>query len=227
MSPASLSARYEELTERIARAASQAGREPDDITLLAISKRHPDTSVEALAALGHRSFGENLVQAWTSRLERFVSLEWHLVGARQSNNVSAVVKGRPALVHTLDRPKIIRALSRLWKHDAPLDVLLQVNIDREAQKAGCLPEELDTLADLVSESDALRLRGLMCIPRPVQGEAPTKAFANTRMHLERINDRIAGPPILSMGMSADFEAAIAEGSTLVRVGTALFGSRAT
>ena len=105
-------------------------------------------------------------------------------------------------------------------------VLLQVNIDQEPQKAGCPPDALDALADHVSASTALRLRGVMCIPRPVPESPPRAAFSRTRELLDAVRDRVQGEPILSMGMSGDFEAAIEEGSTLVRIGTALFGPRA-
>ena len=219
--------RYFAVQDRIAAAAARAGRGAREITVLAVSKRHPDSAVAALAELGHRDFGENLVQAWTARLDAFPSLRWHLVGALQTNKAIAIDEGRPTMVHTVDRPKLVVALSRRWNYPTPLDVLLQVNVDHEPQKAGCLPADLDALADRVAASTALRLRGVMCIPRPVTGEAPRAAFCRTRELLATLADRVEGEAILSMGMSDDFEAAIAEGSTLVRIGTALFGPRAS
>jgi PLP dependent protein len=218
--------RYFGLQDRIAQAASVAGRSARDITVLAVSKRHPDASVHALADIGHRDFGENQVQAWSARLDAFPALRWHLVGALQTNKATAIEEGRPTLVHTVDRLKLVVALSRRWNHPTPLDVLLQVNIDDEPQKAGCTPDNLDALADHVTKSTALRLRGLMCIPRPLESGAPQAAFARTRALLDTISDRVEDTPILSMGMSDDFEAAIAEGATLIRIGTALFGPRA-
>ena len=221
-----LTDRYFGLQDRIAQAAQAAGRSPRELTVLAVSKRHADASVQALADLGHRDFGENQVQAWSARLDAFPALRWHLVGALQTNKATAIEEGRPTLVHTVDRLKLVVALSRRWNHPTPLDVLIQVNVDDEPQKAGCTPEGLDALADHVTKSTALRLRGLMCIPKPVDGGAPREAFARTRGLLETIGDRVEDTPILSMGMSDDFEAAIAEGSTLIRIGTALFGPRA-
>ena len=219
--------RYRVTLERVRDAAQQAGKAPDEVAVLAVSKRQEDAAVAALANLGHRDFGENLVQAWSRRVDRFPELRWHLIGALQTNKAAAVASGRPILVHTVDRPALVDALTKRWSAPAPLDVLLQINVDREPQKAGCLPEAIDQLADHVAASAALRLRGVMCIPRPVPGAAPTAAFAHTRRLGEQISDRVAGPPVLSMGMSGDFEAAIAEGSTLIRIGTALFGPRAT
>lgn len=222
----SLSERYQGIRDRIDEAARRAGRSADDVTLLAISKRHPDAAIQALSALGHRAFGENQVQAWRGRLTRFPKLEWHLVGALQTNKAPALNEGRPSLVHSVDRRRLVDALERRWHHLDPLDILVQVNIDRESQKAGCLPESLEGLVDHIAAQESLRLRGLMCIPRPSTEGAPRDAFARTRSLLEHIEDRIEGTPVLSMGMSGDFEAAIAEGSTLVRIGTALFGQRA-
>ncbi len=217
---------------RIASACAAAGRDPAEITLLAVSKRHPDAAVRALAAQGLVDFGENLVQAWSARLTSLPDLQvrWHLIGPIQTNKAKVIAAGRPHLLHTLDRPALVDALeARLT--GPPLDVLLQVNVDREPQKAGCLPEEADALADRVAASPALRLRGLMTIPRPSDEADPRPAFAALRGLGERLQDRIdpagGASPILSMGMSDDLEAAIAEGSTLVRVGTALFGSRPT
>jgi len=222
----SLTDRYFALQDRIARAATESGRSLQEITVLAVSKRHTTEAVTALADLGHRDFGENQVQAWTERLDAFPALRWHLIGALQTNKATAIEEGRPTLVHTVDRLKLVVALSRRWNHPTPLDVLIQVNIDSEPQKAGCTPEQLDALADHVTKSTALRLRGLMCLPKPVPGGPPQAAFSRTRELLDTIRDRVEDTPILSMGMSNDFEAAIAEGSTLIRIGTAIFGPRA-
>jgi pyridoxal phosphate enzyme (YggS family) len=221
-----LTDRYFGLQDRVAQAAKASARSTRDITVLAVSKRHTDEAVESLAELGHRDFGENQVQAWTARLDTFPALRWHLVGALQTNKATAIEEGQPTLVHTVDRLKLVVALSRRWNRPTPLDVLIQVNIDDEPQKAGCTPDGLDALADHVAKSTALRLRGLMCIPKPVDAGAPRDAFARTRLLLDTVRDRVQDTPILSMGMSDDFEAAIAEGSTLIRIGTALFGRRA-
>lgn len=218
--------RYTQVSSKIQAACAAAGRESDEVTLVAISKRQPDASIHALAALGHRDFGENMIQAWRSRLDTFsdTPIHWHIVGGVQTNKVKFIARSPPALLHTLDRPDLLGALERRLQAP-PLGVLIQVNIDEEPQKSGCSPSMVDALADQVSSSPLLSLRGLMCIPRPHAGGPPRAAFSRTRDLVEDIRDRISGPPVLSMGMSADYEAAIAEGSTLVRVGTALFGPR--
>ncbi|MCB9729025.1 MAG: YggS family pyridoxal phosphate-dependent enzyme [Deltaproteobacteria bacterium] len=227
---APLSERYQRVRDGLAEACRAAGRSPADVTLLAVSKRHPDEAVRALAALGQVDFGENQVQAFEARRAALsdLPLRWHLIGPLQTNKARHVAAAPPHLLHTVDRPALVEALARRWERPAPLDVLIQVDIDREAQKSGCAPEALDALADLVSATPALRLRGLMCIPRPATVASPRAAFARTRAALEAIRDRVdltAGAPVLSMGMSDDYPDAIAEGSTLVRVGTAIFGAR--
>lgn len=224
-----LRARYDDVLGRIAEAARRHDRDPGEVTLVAISKLQPDARVRALAQLGQRDFGENLVQPWRSRLETLGDrdLRWHLVGALQTNKVREVAPRPPALLHAVDRERVVDALAqRLEREGQRLDVLIQVNVDREASKAGCPPETLDALADrLAAAAPTLRLRGLMAIPRPPAEAPPRPAFARTRELLDRIRDLVHGPPVLSMGMSADLEDAIAEGSTLVRVGTALMGPR--
>lgn len=223
--------RLQHVRDQLEQACATAGRSRADVTLIAVSKRHPDEAVRQLAGLGQVDFGENLVQAWQSRCAGLVDLQppvrWHLIGPVQSKKARDVAAGRPALLHTVDRPRLVDALSRRLEGAPPLDVLIQVNVDREPQKAGVLPEDLDGLVDHVAASQALRLRGLMCIPRPPgAGATPRTAFAGTRELAHKVADRIVGgQPLLSMGMSADFVDAIAEGATHIRVGTALFGSR--
>lgn len=219
--------RFRVFEDRLAAACRAAGRARDGVLVVAVSKRHPDEAVTELAALGQQHFGENVVQAWRKRLDSFpdAGLSWHLIGPMQTNKAKFVARGRPYLIHTVDRPAIVEALERRLAGQQPLDALIQVNLDAEAQKAGCPPDDLDALVDRVAASDALTLRGLMCIPRPVPGGAPRAAFARLRELADSTADRVAGTPILSMGMSDDFEAAIAEGSTLIRVGTVLFGPR--
>ncbi|MEZ4268980.1 MAG: YggS family pyridoxal phosphate-dependent enzyme [Myxococcota bacterium] len=229
-----LAQRYDAVRERIGEACRAAGRRVEDVTLVAVSKRHPDEAVRALAALGQVDFGENLVQAFEARHETLqdLGLAWHLIGPVQTNKARHIAACRPALLHTIDRASLVDALARRLDGagpPGPLPVLIQVDIDREAQKSGCAPEDVDALADLVAASPALSLRGLMCIPRPAAVASPRAAFARMRDLLEGVADRLdaaRGAPVLSMGMSDDFADAIAEGSTLVRVGTAIFGARA-
>jgi len=216
---------------RVAAACAAAGRDRADVTLVAVSKRQPEALVRELAARGQRDFGENLVQAWQARQAAFAdqpALRWHLIGPVQTNKAKYVARTPPAMLHTVDRPALVEALARHLDAAAPLPVLLQVNIDDEAQKSRCSPGDLDALADLVCNAQELSLRGLMCIPRYSDDPEETRpAFVALRELGERVRDRVAGGRVeLSMGMSTDFEVAIAEGATLVRVGTAIFGERA-
>lgn len=216
--------------ERIATAARAAGRDASEVSLLAVSKKVPDEAVRALRALGQVDFGENLVQAWQGRQERLsdLGIRWHVIGPLQTNKAKAVAEGRPWLLHTVDREEVVLALERRLAGSPPLDVLVQVDVDLEPTKAGVDPGVLDRLADRVAASPALRLRGLMAIPRPRPEGDPRRAFARLRELLCSVAARIdpsGGPAVLSMGMSDDLEDAVLEGSTLVRVGTALFGVR--
>ncbi|PIE20240.1 MAG: YggS family pyridoxal phosphate-dependent enzyme [Proteobacteria bacterium] len=222
--------RLDSVRGRLSSACRRAGRDPGDVTLVAVSKRQPLEALEALYDLGLRDFGESWIQAWRERVDALGGgrgLRWHLIGPVQTNKAKYIAKAPPALLHTVDRPALVGALAKRLDPACPLPCLLQVNIDREPQKAGALPEELDALADLVAATPALTLRGVMCIPRAAPPEASRPAFARTRALAEAVGDRIeGGPPAISMGMSGDFDVAIEEGATLVRVGTALFGPRA-
>jgi pyridoxal phosphate enzyme (YggS family) len=208
---------------RLQDACRRAGRRRDEVTLCAVSKRQPDAKVEALAALGIRCFGENLVQAWMGRRATLSGLgvDWHLIGPLQTNKAREVAKHRPALLHTVDRAPLVEALEARLE-GPPLPVLIQVNIDREPKKAGSDPDQVDALADRVAASPVLELRGLMCIPRPAREAPPRAAFRRTAEIARQCADRVRGPLVLSMGMSDDFEEAVLEGATLVRIGTLLF-----
>lgn len=192
------------------------------VTLLAVSKGQGVERIREAAAAGQNAFGENYVQDALAKIEALPALEWHLIGPLQSN------KTRAAAVHfdwvqTLDREKIARRLSdQRPVHRPALSVLIQVNISGEATKAGVPPEQVEALAAAVAAMPRLRLRGLMAIPRPgdVAGLARMKAL------FDRLKPRF-GWDTLSMGMSDDMEAAIAAGSTMVRIGTAIFGQRRT
>nr|WP_241093381.1 YggS family pyridoxal phosphate-dependent enzyme [Xanthomonas sp.] len=208
------------------RAASAAGRAPAQ--LLAVSKTQPAAAIAALAAQGQRAFGENYVQEAAPKIAELAALglQWHLIGHLQSNKAEAAANLFD-WVQTVDRPKLVAALAR---HRAPprppLNVLIQVNIDDEASKHGCAPQDVDALAAAVAAQPALKLRGLMAIPAPFPDPALRRAaFQRMRALLERLAAQHPGADTLSMGMSGDFAAAIAEGATMVRIGTALFGSR--
>jgi pyridoxal phosphate enzyme (YggS family) len=216
---------------RIARACTAAGRPVESVTLLAVSKRFPATAVEAARAAGLRRFGENLVQEGVEKIAALRSsedpIEWHLIGPLQSNK-TRVVAEHFDWVHSIDRLKVAERLSEQRPAAlAPLQVCLQVNISGERTKSGVEPAALDALADRVAALPRLRLRGLMAIPEPVTGfdaqRAPHRAL---RRLFEAQTARGHALDTLSIGMSDDLEAAIAEGSTLVRVGTAIFGTRA-
>lgn len=196
--------------------------------LLAVSKTRPASDVAALAALGQRAFGENYVQEAAAKIAELagLGLEWHLIGHLQSNKAkqAAVLFD---WVQTVDRPKLVPLLAAHRPPErGPLNVLVQVNIDDEASKHGCRPEDVDTLADAIAAEPALALRGLMAIPAPHPDMSRRRdAFRRMKLLYDALAARHPGVDTLSMGMSDDLELAIAEGATMVRVGTALFGPR--
>lgn len=211
--------------QRIAHAARDAGRDPAEVTLLAVSKTHPAALVEQAMAAGQRAFGENYVQEAVEKMDAVKGSphlpEWHLIGPLQSNK-TRVVAERFQWVHTLDREKTARRLSEQRPASAPpLNVLVQVNVSREASKSGISMEETPSLVRQISSLPKLRLRGLMAIPEP---GAPRARFHEVRDLYEKLKGEF-GFDTLSMGMSDDMETAIAEGATMVRIGTAIFGER--
>lgn len=211
---------------RIARASERAGRAP--ASLLAVSKTQPAAAIRALAAQGQRAFGENYVQEALAKQRELadLALEWHLIGPLQSNKCREVALHFDWL-QSLDRAKLVALLARQRPPArGPLNVLIQVNIDDEASKSGCAPAAVDALARLVAAEPALRLRGLMAIPQPLPDlQRRRVAFERMQALFEALRAQHAGVDTLSMGMSDDFELAIACGATLVRIGTALFGAR--
>ena len=213
---------------RIASAAQAVGRQPTDVRLLAVSKTWPADSVREAAAAGQQAFGENYVQEGVAKVEALASLglEWHFIGPLQSNK-TRLVANHFAWVHSIDRLKIAERLSEQRDvHLPPLNVCIQVNVSGEDSKSGVAPAELAALAKAVAVLPRLRLRGLMAIPEPTSDVAVQRArFASLRALRDELNGAGYGLDTLSMGMSDDLEAAIAEGSTMVRVGTAIFGSR--
>ncbi|WP_037412740.1 YggS family pyridoxal phosphate-dependent enzyme [Silanimonas lenta] len=218
-----LEARYRHLLDALAGAAP--GRAP---VLLAVSKTQPAGAVRALAALGQRAFGENYVQEALAKQRALadLALEWHLIGPLQSNKCREAARHFD-WVQSVDRPKLPPLLDRERPAGRPpLNVLLQVNIDGEASKSGCAPEAVMALADQVAALPRLRLRGLMAIPAPhPEPERRRAAFARMRRLFETLRAAHPGCDTLSMGMSEDYPLALAEGATLVRVGSALFGPR--
>jgi len=220
--------RLAHLNARIARAAEAAGRPEQCVRLLAVSKKQPLDRIEALIAAGQRRFGENYVDEALAKMDvlKNYPLEWHFIGPIQSNKTRHLAE-RFDWVQTVDRSKIVRRLDQQRPSGSPpLNVLLQVNLDGEQQKAGCAPEQIDALAAAVDAAPSLRLRGLMAIPALRDDRAAQIAVFN-RLHAlyQDLADRYPDIDTLSAGMSGDLEAAIAAGSTMVRVGTDLFGPR--
>jgi pyridoxal phosphate enzyme (YggS family) len=201
--------------ERIARACAKAARDAASVRLVAVSKTQPLEKLREAQAAGQTAFGENYAQELREKAEALPGVEWHFIGALQTNKAKLVV-GRAALIHTCDRLALARELSK--RAAAEQRVLLEVNVGREPQKAGALPEDVPALLEQVRALPRLRCDGLMCIP-PAEGD-PRPHFRTLRGLARDLS-----LPELSMGMSADYEAAIEEGATLVRVGTAIFGQR--
>jgi len=213
---------------RIDSAAREAGRSAQDITLIAVSKQQTIDAVAALADLGQRDFGENYLQEALDKIGtlRDRRLIWHFIGQLQSNKTRAVAEHFD-WVHTVDRLKIAARLSEQRPfHAPPLSVCVQVRLGNEDTKGGALPRDLPELLGAIASLPRLQLRGLMAIPPAETDPARQRHwFAELRRLFVQARDRHASLDTLSMGMSADLEAAIAEGATHVRIGTAVFGER--
>ncbi|HEV7984984.1 MAG TPA: YggS family pyridoxal phosphate-dependent enzyme [Steroidobacteraceae bacterium] len=216
------------LQQEIMTSACAADRTEDSVTLVAVSKGHPAEAVRAAAALGLKDFGESYLQEALPKIEqlRSLNLTWHFIGRIQANKTRAIAE-QFDWVHGLDRLHVAERLSTQRPHYAPpLQACIQVNIDGEAGKAGVEPQAAESLAVALQELPRLRLRGLMCILPEGRGPAADRqSFAALHALQRRINARGLALDALSMGMSGDFREAIAEGATLVRIGTALFGPR--
>jgi len=221
-----------QLRERIDRACREAGRQADSLHVLAVSKQRSPAEIRALHALGQRCFGENYVQEFTAKHEALQvpplepPIEWHFIGALQSNKTRAIAE-RAHWVHSLDRLKLAERLSAQRPASMPpLQVCLQVDLSHEPGKAGVPEADVEDLADAVAGLPWLRLRGLMTLPAPSADPAEQRRpFARLRELRDALKQRGHALDTLSMGMSDDLEAAILEGATLIRVGTALFGPR--
>ena len=213
---------------RIVAAAELAGRSAQEVALLAVSKTCSAEAVRALAEAGQREFGESYVQEAVAKIAALADLPliWHFIGPIQRNKTTQIAENFD-WVHGVDRVIIAQRLSAARAPDqAPLNVCLQVNVSGEASKSGVAPEQLNDLVDEICSLPRLRLRGLMAIPQATEDVAAQRAqFARVRECFEQLNRQGAGLDTLSMGMSGDLEAAVAEGATIVRVGTALFGNR--
>lgn len=225
--PIDFAARFQAVLERIRIAESQFQRPPGSVRLLAVSKTHPATAVAALAAAGQHCFGENYLQEALDKMAELaaLNLEWHFIGPIQTNKTRGIAE-HFAWAHSVDRLKIAERLNaQRPDHLPPLNICLEVNIDREPSKHGFDENALADVVRAVAALPRLRLRGLMAIPAPsTDFVAQRQPFARLRQWAERLHR--AELDTLSMGMSDDLEAAVAEGTTLVRIGTALFGPRA-
>lgn len=214
----------------IARDCQHFGRDPAHVSLLAVSKRHPAEAIREAYDSGQRSFGENYVQEMLEKAEllKDLGVEWHFIGPLQSNK-SKDVAATASWVHTIDRLKIARRLSEQRPNSmSPLNVCLQVNVNNEASKSGVSLGDLDDLLESVSVLPNIKVRGLMAIPQATKDlELQRQNFrllADAQMRLNKAGYEL---DTLSMGMSGDMDAAIAEGATIVRIGTAIFGERPT
>jgi pyridoxal phosphate enzyme (YggS family) len=226
--PQNLAVHVNRVRSRIHQAAVAAGRDPASITLVAVSKGKPAESLRSAATLGVTDFGESYLQEAIPKLDALAELPlyWHFIGGLQSNKTRLVAE-RFQWVHSIDRFSIARRLSDQRPfHAAPLNACIQVALIPEPTKGGVEPAAVAELAGQIAGLPRVRLRGLMCVPPPQADVAAERlVFAALRKLLERLNSVGHDLDTLSMGMSGDFEAAIAEGATHVRVGTALFGSR--
>lgn len=222
----SVAGNLERVRSRIREAAARSHRDPDSIRLVAVTKTVPVDRIREAIALGLRTFGENRVQEAVPKIDALAAegCEWHLIGHLQRNKVKDV-DGRFAMVQTIDSVRLVEAVALRVKQ--PLDVLIEVNVGEEPQKTGVLPEAAASLAEAVTQSSTLRLRGLMTIaPMLPDPEAVRPFFRQLARLRDHLQDHIGRPlPVLSMGMSDDYAVAIEEGATMLRLGRAIFGPR--
>lgn len=217
-----------DVRDRVAEAAQAAGRDPSEVTLVAVSKAQPLERLQAAVDAGHRVFGENYVQEFLGKLPDFElpDMEWHYIGRLQTNKVRQIV-GQVHRIHSVDRVKLAREIDkRSGKAGITSDILVQVNVGEEASKGGISPDNAEGEFQAILELDHLRVHGLMCIPPFLEPEEVRPYFVELRELRDRLEPALGiRLPELSMGMSGDYDVAIEEGATLVRVGSAIFGAR--
>lgn len=225
----SIAEELDRVRARIRDAAERAGREPAGVRLIAVSKTQPAEAILEAYAAGQRDFGENYVQELTAKAEALAHLPdlcWHMIGHLQRNKARHVVKVASA-IHTLDTPELATELARRLDPARPrLHVLVEINIANEPQKHGIVAEALEPVLAAIEREPRLELRGLMCVPPAADSPESTRGYFDALRSLRDAHGGSARLPELSMGMTSDFDLAIAAGATLVRVGTAIFGSRA-
>lgn len=222
-----LAERYCKVKERIHKACQKAGRSEDSVKLVAVSKFHPIEAVIEVAELGQKEFGENYIQEALEKIAVRPDLNWHAIGPIQSKKAKEIV-GKFCLIESLATDSLLAELAKRTKNEASAqEVLLQVNIGREEQKSGLMPEDLLPFAKKVLEIPTLKLSGLMCLPPLDDNPENTRPyFVELRKLKEKLEKELGlDLPHLSMGMSADFPVAIEEGATIIRVGTDIFGAR--
>jgi pyridoxal phosphate enzyme (YggS family) len=228
ISPQNLTLHVNHVRSRIRQAAVDAGRDPAGVALVAVTKGQTAESIRLAATAGVTDFGENYLKEALPKMDQVADLplRWHFIGGVQSNKTRAIAE-RFDWVHSIDRLSVARRLAEQRPfHAAPLDLCIQVELVPEPNKGGTPPGAARQLADAIAELPRVRLRGLMCIPPPQVSASQERAvFARLRTLEEELNASGHKLDTLSMGMSGDFESAIAEGATLVRIGTALFGRR--
>ncbi|MCA1797451.1 MAG: YggS family pyridoxal phosphate-dependent enzyme [Geobacteraceae bacterium] len=226
----SISQRLAQIHARMDEACARCGRDPETVELIAVSKKKPASMIDAAAHAGQQLFGESYVQEFCDKeAEVTEDVRWHFVGALQSNKVK-YLRGKVEMIHALDRYSLAREINKQWrKLDKTIDVLIQVNLAGEQSKAGVAPEDVQALVERVAELPHVRVRGLMALPPMAEDPEETRPWFRQLCALAHKLDTLELPGVsmdtLSMGMSHDFEVAIEEGATLIRVGTAIFGAR--
>ncbi len=225
-----IAANIKQIQERIAAVCQSCGRNSDEIRLVAVSKKKPAADIDAAINAGQRLLGESYVQECVAKIDEVKAVaEWHFIGALQSNKVK-YLRGKVAMIHSVDRLSLAKEIDRQWgKDNACIDILIQINLGAEESKSGTTANDLIALVNQVARLQHVRIKGLMALP-PWEADPETVRpyFRQLRELAEQI-DKLELPNVtmqeLSMGMSHDYEVAIEEGSTMVRVGTAIFGAR--
>lgn len=225
-----IAANITEIQSRIADACQSCKRDPAKVRLLAVSKKKPASDIEAAAQAGQKFFGESYVQECIAKIDEVDSdVEWHFIGALQSNKVK-YLRGKVTMIHSVDRLSLAKEIDRQWgKDNACIDILIQVNLGEEASKSGTTAGDLIDLVGKVAQLQHVRIKGLMALPPWEADKEEVRPYFRQLRELAEQIDALQLPDVtmqeLSMGMSHDYEVAIEEGSTMVRVGTAIFGAR--
>lgn len=219
-----------EIEKKIAEVCLRCDRNPDDVKLVAVSKTKPATMIEEAAAAGQTLFGESYVQDFADKVDDVTApVQWHFIGSLQSNKVK-YLRNKIAMIHSVDRFSLAEEINKQWqKINQPIDILLQVNLGGEVSKAGTDEDDLEQLVRQVAALPMLRIKGLMTLPPYFDDPEDVRPFFRRLKELATMIENLAIPGVemreLSMGMSHDFEVAIEEGATMIRIGTAIFGAR--